>query len=86
MCSIVLAHSLEDTYNLMKATQNRGKDSAGIAAVIKEKAIEKFGKPVNAEVEVRYMDIEPLLEVFESFGLTREELCTYCIGGAHPFK
>jgi amidophosphoribosyltransferase len=35
---------------------------------------------------VRYLSLEGMLEVFESLGIRRENLCTFCVGGEHPFR
>ena len=32
-----------------------------------------------------YISIEGMLNVFENLGMPRKNLCTYCIGGEHPF-
>jgi len=34
---------------------------------------------------VRYLSLEGMLEVFESLGIRRGNLCTFCVGGKHPF-
>ena len=35
---------------------------------------------------VRYISVEGMLEVFRKKGIPPENLCTYCIGGPHPFE
>jgi len=35
---------------------------------------------------VHYMPYEAMLEVFERMGMPRDNLCTFCIGGRHPFS
>ena len=35
---------------------------------------------------VRYISKKGMIDVFESFGIKNENLCTYCIGGEHPFE
>jgi glutamine phosphoribosylpyrophosphate amidotransferase len=35
---------------------------------------------------VIYISIEGMLEVFKKLGIPEENLCSYCIGGKHPFK
>ena len=35
---------------------------------------------------VRYLSAEGMLQTFEQLGIPRENLCTYCIGGEHPFN
>lgn len=43
---------------------------------------------ISAEIgmETRYISVEGMLRGFEKLGMPREHLCTYCIGGEHPFK
>ncbi len=36
-------------------------------------------------MNVHYMPYESMLEVFEGMGMSRNNLCTFCIGGNHPF-
>ncbi len=36
-------------------------------------------------IEMSYISVEGLLRAFEKLGMPREHLCTYCIGGCHPF-
>ena len=45
-----------------------------------EQISEKIGMPVM------YLPVEAMLEVFEEVGIKRDNLCTYCIGGKHPFE
>ena len=37
-------------------------------------------------INVHYMPYEAMLEVFERMGMPRNSLCTFCIGGSHPFS
>lgn len=37
-------------------------------------------------MNVVYLSMEKMLQTFESLGLPRNKLCTYCIGGKHPFE
>jgi glutamine phosphoribosylpyrophosphate amidotransferase len=43
---------------------------------------------ISAEIQmpVRYLSVEKMLQAFEACGLPRQTLCTYCIGGRHPFQ
>jgi amidophosphoribosyltransferase len=43
---------------------------------------------ISAEIQmpVRYLSVEGMLKAFEACGLPRQTLCTYCIGGRHPFQ
>lgn len=34
---------------------------------------------------VHYISLEAMLRTYETLGIKRDELCTYCIGGKHPF-
>jgi len=45
-----------------------------------EEISEKIG------IDVHYMSIEGMLKAFEKIGLRKDELCTFCIGGKHPFE
>ena len=38
------------------------------------------------KMPVGYISLKGMLMVFEELGLSSENLCTYCIGGEHPFK
>ncbi len=44
-----------------------------------EQISEKAGMPVS------YLSLEGMLVAFERSGMSRENLCTYCLGGEHPF-
>jgi amidophosphoribosyltransferase len=35
---------------------------------------------------VSYISVEGMLRTYETLGMCRGELCTYCIGGKHPFE
>ena len=37
-------------------------------------------------MDVRYISSNGMLEVFEQLGMPRNKLCTFCIGGKHPFE
>ncbi len=39
-----------------------------------------------AGLRVVYLSVDGMLRAFEKAGLQRNALCTYCIGGEHPFK
>jgi len=41
---------------------------------------------VKAGMPVRYLEREAMLRAFEDCGLDRKTLCTFCIGGPHPYK
>ena len=38
------------------------------------------------KMEVHYISAEGMLRSFEKAGIARSSLCTYCIGGNHPFR
>ena len=40
----------------------------------------------ESEVTVGYITVEGMLKVFEKLGMPRSHLCTFCIGGQHPFS
>jgi amidophosphoribosyltransferase len=44
-----------------------------------EQISEKMGMPVV------YVSVPGMLRAFERLGMGGEDLCTYCIGGSHPF-
>jgi len=44
-----------------------------------EEISSEMGMPVN------YISLEGMLRAYEESGMPREDLCTYCIGGKHPF-
>ena len=37
-------------------------------------------------MSVFYISSEGMLRAFEKVGILREDLCTYCIGGKHPYQ
>ncbi len=43
---------------------------------------------ISAEIgmPVRFISVRGMLDVFHGFGIPEEDLCTFCIGGEHPFK
>jgi amidophosphoribosyltransferase len=45
---------------------------------------EEISKMVGTEVV--YISVDGMLKSFEKVGIPREHLCTYCIGGQHPFE
>lgn len=34
----------------------------------------------------RFLSLEGMLKVFTSLGIRRKNLCTFCVGGSHPFR
>ncbi|MFH1979159.1 MAG: hypothetical protein ABII97_02150 [Patescibacteria group bacterium] len=38
------------------------------------------------EMPVHYLSMEGMLSGFEKLGIPRQNLCTFCIGGPHPFE
>lgn len=41
---------------------------------------------IQAGMRVVYLSVEGMLRAFEDSNIARTSLCTYCIGGEHPFK
>lgn len=39
-----------------------------------------------AQMQVGYLSVRAMLKAFDQSGMKPRDLCTYCIGGAHPFK
>lgn len=37
-------------------------------------------------IDVRYISLEGMLEEYERLGISRDDLCTFCIGGPDPFR
>jgi len=35
--------------------------------------------------EIYYLSIEGMFKTFEKLGMPRQSLCSYCVGGKHPF-
>lgn len=48
----------------------------------------RTAEEINAQagIKVVYLSVDGMLRAFERVGLPRTSLCTYCIGGSHPFK
>jgi glutamine phosphoribosylpyrophosphate amidotransferase len=51
---------------------------------MRNRTIDEISKLIG--MRVMYLSVEGMLEVFEELGMPRENLCTYCIGGEHPFN
>ncbi len=41
---------------------------------------------VGIDVEVYYLSMKGMLNAYTRVGLSKSQLCTYCIGGKHPFN
>ncbi|MEK6824713.1 MAG: hypothetical protein AABY02_02555 [Nanoarchaeota archaeon] len=52
--------------------------------IARGRTIEQISEAVG--MSVRFISVEGMLGVFEELGMPREKLCTYCIGGEHPFE
>jgi amidophosphoribosyltransferase len=52
--------------------------------IARNRTVEEISEKVG--MDVRYMSIEGMLKAFEKVGLRKDELCTFCIGGKHPFE
>jgi len=50
----------------------------------KNRTLEEIEQIIKMPVE--YLSYESMLEVFSKEGLKPHEICTYCIGGKHPFE
>jgi amidophosphoribosyltransferase len=37
-------------------------------------------------MDTKFISVEGMLDVYENLGVPSEKLCTYCIGGNHPFE
>lgn len=69
----------------------RGCDFGGVDMNSKEREFIARGrtpKQISKElgIDVGYLSLEGMFEVFRSMGRDPKTLCTYCIGGPHPFK
>jgi amidophosphoribosyltransferase len=53
----------------------------------KEKLKNRSDLDISREIgaEIRFLSIEGMFRAFERCGIKRENLCSYCIGGRHPF-
>ncbi len=56
-----------------------GKDSYIARGRTMEQISEKVGMPVY------YLSMNGMMQAFEKSGIKKENLCTYCLGGEHPF-
>lgn len=52
--------------------------------IARDRTIEEISRELG--VEVRYLSTKRMLEEFGKLGLPPHHLCTYCIGGKHPFE
>ncbi len=46
----------------------------------------RSNKEINEQIgmPVKFLSLEGMLKVYESLGVSRKSLCTFCIGGEHP--
>ena len=51
--------------------------------IARERTLEEISEKMG--MHVHYLAYEAMLEAFREEGLDPEKLCTYCIGGKHPF-
>ena len=59
------------------------KPPEGEEFIARGRSIEEIGEAMN--MPVVYLSIEGMLRAFERAGVGGDQLCTYCIGGQHPF-
>lgn len=52
--------------------------------VERNRTLREISKEIG--MEIFYLSKEGMLSVYEKLGIPRENLCTYCIGGKHPFQ
>ena len=52
--------------------------------IARGKTIEQISSEVG--IQVRYISLEGMLKGFQRAGIPPQHLCTYCIGGKHPFE
>jgi len=52
--------------------------------VARNRTIEEISAEIG--MPTRFISVDGMLDVFRSFGISEEELCTFCIGGQHPFN
>ena len=50
----------------------------------KNSTVDEISKKMG--MEVKYLSVDGMLKTFEKIGLTKDNLCYFCIGGEHPFK
>jgi len=63
-------------------------DNFVIRKTVEGKQVNRTFKEVGEAlgVEVYYLSIEGMFKTFERLGMSRDHLCTYCIGGKHPLE
>jgi amidophosphoribosyltransferase len=52
--------------------------------IARNRSVDEISMAMN--IEVHYISTEGMLKAFERAGLPGQRLCTYCIGGSHPFS
>ncbi|MEK6934164.1 MAG: hypothetical protein AABW75_04800 [Nanoarchaeota archaeon] len=52
--------------------------------IIRKGSLEEISNEIGAQIF--YLSVDGMLKAFENVGFNRESLCTYCIGGKHPFQ
>jgi len=56
----------------------------------KNKTLEEITNEMKIDekmkMEVKYISVDGMLSAFEKLGMPSKDLCTYCIGGKHPFE
>ena len=56
---------------------------SGDEFIARGRTVEQVGEAMNQPVV--YLSCEGMFKAFERAGMSRQDLCTYCIGGEHPF-
>lgn len=52
--------------------------------IARGKTLEEIGEELG--ISIAFLSPEGMLKAYERVGIDRSELCTYCIGGSHPFE
>jgi amidophosphoribosyltransferase len=52
--------------------------------IARNRTIKEISEKIG--MDVVYLSLEEMLSAFEKAGMPRQNLCTYCIGGKHPFN
>ena len=62
-------------------------DNFVIRKIVDGKQVNRTYKEVGdiLGVEMYYLSVEGMFKTFEKLGMPRDKLCTYCVGGKHPF-
>ncbi len=52
--------------------------------IARQRTVDEISEEIK--IQIKYLPVAGMLHAFERSGIPQNTLCTYCIGGEHPFK